>query len=56
MKNKTVFYSWQSDLPEETNKEHIRKSIKKALIEVNQEYKIESSPRIIVPGLDIGHK
>ena len=55
MKNKTVFYSWQSDLPEETNKQHIRKSIKKALIKVNQEYKIESSPRGSYPYLEIDH-
>lgn len=55
MKKKTVFYSWQSDLPHDTNKEFIKKSIQKALSKVNQTLKIVNSPRDNSPSLELDH-
>ena len=33
----TIFYSWQSDLPEDANREFIEECIKEAIKEINKE-------------------
>ena len=42
---KTIFYSWQSDLPSEINQQFIEKCIESAIERLNDKYKIEESPR-----------
>lgn len=44
--NKTVFWSWQSDLPAETTKDFIKQALIKALKKINAELELESANRI----------
>lgn len=52
---KTVFYSWQSDLPHETNNEFIKSSIENALNNINENLEIHSSPRGSDQILELDH-
>jgi len=42
---KTIFYSWQSDLPADINRKFIEKSLESAISRINLEFEIDSSPR-----------
>ncbi len=42
---KTIFYSWQSDLPADINRKFIEKSLESAISRINLEFGIDSSPR-----------
>ncbi|HEX9666390.1 MAG TPA: hypothetical protein VGA95_07490 [Thermodesulfobacteriota bacterium] len=52
---KTVFYSWQSDLPSNINRNFIKESIEEAIKIVNQEVEIDSSPRKDDQILELDH-
>jgi hypothetical protein len=42
---KTIFYSWQSDLPSDINKSFIESCVESAIKKLKDEYNIDSSPR-----------
>lgn len=52
---KTIFYSWQSDLPSHINREFIQDSIEEAIKIVNQEVEIDTSPRKDDQILELDH-
>lgn len=43
---KTVFYSWQSDLPGNTNRNFIKTALEKAINAIRQDSTVEDAPRI----------
>ncbi|MCB1593264.1 MAG: hypothetical protein KDI90_12525 [Alphaproteobacteria bacterium] len=43
---KTVFYSWQSDLPNKTNRGFIEEALEKALQNLKAHIKVEVCPRL----------
>lgn len=48
----TVFYSWQSDLPNSTNRSFIERAIKDALDEIGKKYSLQEADRKESLGLD----
>lgn len=42
---KTIFYSWQSDLRSEINKQFIEDTIQNAILQINETIKVQNSPR-----------